>query len=249
MQFGSFRISLKKRNNEKRDTMALLVQKRLFEMQDIKYRDFNARLLPTIDKETMIGVRIPAIRKIAKELAKENVHTYLSLGQDQYFEEKMLRGMVIGYAKLDFEERLMYIKQFIPTIDNWSVCDSFCTGLKSTKKHQKEMWEFLLSYGASTEEFNARFAAVMLLNYFIDENYIHQTLAMLDSIQNGKFYTQMAVAWAISICYIKFPNITEDYLQKSTQDQFTYNKALQKIIESSRIDQITKDKIRAMKRK
>ncbi|WP_397538456.1 DNA alkylation repair protein [Rummeliibacillus pycnus] len=229
--------------------MKTFIQERLFEERDLPYRDFNARLIPTVDKDSMIGVRIPAIRKIAKEVAKEDTHSYLSNTRDQYYEEKMLRGMVIGYAKMDFEEQLTYIEDFIPKIDNWSVCDSFCTGLKSTKKHQQEMWRFIQPYAVSNEEYKARFAAVMLLNYFVDETYIQQTLDLLDSMQNGKFYTQMAVAWAISICYIKFPEITGAYLITSSQDTFTYNKALQKIIESNRIDHPTKDKIREMKRK
>lgn len=232
----------------RRDYMNI-VQNRLFEAQDLKYRDFYAKLLPTIDKETMIGVRIPAIRKIAKEIAKKDVHTYLASSQDHYYEEKMLRGMVIGCAKMEFQCQVKYITEFIPYIDNWAVCDCFCSELKSTKKQQQEMWHFIQSYAASDEEFEARFAAVMLLNYFVDETYIHQTLDLLDSIKNGKFYTQMAVAWAISICYIKFPKITEDYLKSCTQDTFTYNKALQKIIESYRIDPKTKDIIRSMKRK
>lgn len=225
------------------------IRQQLMELQDLNYRDFNAKLLPTVDKETIIGVRIPSIRNIAKEIAKEDPHTYLNLSQDLFYEEKMLRGMVIGYAKMEFEERLKYIKQFIPSIDNWSVCDSFCSGLKSTKNHQKEVWEFLLPYASSRDEYEARFAAVMLLNYFVDEQYIQQTLKVLDSIQNGKFYTQMAVAWAISICYIKYPNSTETYLQTSTQDCFTYNKALQKIIESNRTNADIKEKIKKMKRK
>ncbi|MFJ8260573.1 DNA alkylation repair protein [Rummeliibacillus sp. NPDC094406] len=229
--------------------MKNFIQERLFEERDLPYRDFNAKLIPTVDKDSMIGVRIPAIRKIAKEVAKEDAPSFLSNTRYQFYEEKMLSGMVIGYAKMDFEEQLTHIEDFIPKIDNWSVCDSFCTGLKSTKKHQKEMWQFIQPYAGSNEEYKARFAAVMLLNYFVNETYIQQTLALLDSIQNGKFYTQMAVAWAISICYIKFPEITEAYLKTSSQDTFTYNKALQKIIESNRIDHGIKDKIRAMKRK
>ncbi len=235
--------------DEKRDEMKNMIQKRLFEWQDLNYQEFNAKLLPTVDKEKIIGVRLPTMRKIAKELAKGDVHTYLSTWNDDYYEETMLRGMVIGYAKLDFEWQLKYIAEFIPHIDNWAVCDSFCTGLKGTKKHQNEMWQFLQSYAASSEEYNARFAAVMLLNYFIDELFIHKTLMLLDSIQNEKFYTQMAVAWAISVCYMKFPEITETYLKTSTQDHFTYNKALQKIIESKQIDKDTKEKMRTMKRK
>lgn len=227
------------------------IRKRLIELQDLNYRDFNAKLLPTVDKKTIIGVRIPSIRNIAKEIAKRDAHTYLNsnLSQDLFFEEKMLRGMVIGYAKLDFDEQLKYIKQFIPSIDNWSVCDSFCSGLKCTKNHQNEVWEFLLPYASSKNEYEARFAAVMLLNYFVDEHYIQQTLKVLDSIQNGKFYTQMAVAWAISICYIKYPILTEEYLQTSTQNRFTYNKALQKIIESNQTNADMKEKMKVMKRK
>lgn len=249
MVLSKLSFTLKKMSLEKGEIMQHSIQQRLFELQDLQYREFCAKLVPTIDKELIIGVRIPSIRKLANEVAKENPQLYLSIIKDQYFEEKMLRGMVIGYTNFEFKDQLSYIKKFIPEIDNWSICDSFCSGLKSTKKNLEVMWDFIQPFAASDEEYKARFAAVMLLNYFVNENYIHQTISLLDTIQNGKFYTQMAVAWAISICYIKFPIITEAYLQTSTLDRFTYNKALQKIIESNRIDHKTKEKIRRLKRK
>ena len=166
----------------------------------------------------------------------------------EIFEEIMLQGMVIGYAKIDVEERLRLIAGFVPKISNWSVCDSFCFSLDFTKKHKERVWEFLLPYFSSNSEYDLRFAIVMLLNYYIDDEYIDKVLLLLDGIKHEGYYAKMAVAWAISVCYIKYPDKTMKYLKNNNLDDFTYNKAIQKIIESNRINKNTKDLLRKMKR-
>lgn len=214
---------------------------------DHEYQKFSSSLLPNIPN--ILGVRIPELRKMAQQIAKEDWRTYLQQAEDEYFEEVMLQAMVIGYAQTDIDERLQYIAHFVPKINNWSVCDRFCGGLKSTSSHQQQVWQFLTPYLSSKQEYEVRFAVVMLLTYYVDESYIEEVLAQLDQIQHEAYYVKMAVAWAISICYIHLPEPTMKYLLHNQLDIFTYNKALQKITESYRIDSATKEHIRSMKRK
>ncbi|MEG0258922.1 MAG: DNA alkylation repair protein [Lysinibacillus sp.] len=224
------------------------ILKQLFDLQDPPYQKFSSALIPTLNPKTIIGVRVPELRKIAQQLAKEDPINYLHTAKDDYFEEVLLQGMVIGYMKMTPEEKLAIIAQFVPKIDNWSVCDSFCSGLKFTKTNQALVWDFLQPYLASKKAYDIRFAVVMLLSYYVDEKYIKKTLATLDAITHEDYYVKMAVAWAVSICYIKIPGATMPYLQNNNLDLFTYNKALQKITESLRIDAETKKMIRSMRR-
>jgi len=224
-----------------------MIREQILAKVDSDYQQFSASLLPTITN--ILGVRIPALRIMAKQIVKDDWRMYLQQADHEYFEEVMLQGMVIGYAQMDIEERLQYITDFVPKIDNWSVCDRFCGGLKFTSTHQQPVWEFILPYLSSEHEYEVRFAVVMLLTYYVDEYYIQDVLRHLDRVQHEGYYVKMAVAWAISICYIHLPEPTMHYLQHNQLDRFTYNKALQKITESYRIDPETKHHIRSMRRK
>ena len=217
------------------------------EMADEEYRKFSSSLIPNVDN--ILGVRLPELRKLAKNIAKGDWRTYLAQADNRYFEETMLQGLVIGYAKTDIEERLRYVADFVPRIDNWSVCDSFCTGLKFTKNHRSLMWDFLQPYLSSDKEYEIRFGVVMLLLYFVEDEYIERGLQWMDRIRHEGYYVKMAVAWAISVCYVKYPEPTMAFLKNNTLDDFTYNKALQKIIESLRVDSGTKHVLRSMKRR
>lgn len=114
------------------DTDENTIRTQIFELIDPEYQKFSAALIPNIDN--VLGVRLPELRKIAKKIAKDDWRTYLKTAEDEYFEEIMLQGMVIGYVKTDINDQLSYVASFIPKIDNWSVCDSFCIGLKFTKR-------------------------------------------------------------------------------------------------------------------
>lgn len=227
--------------------MELTIKEQLLGLADEDYRKFSAGLIPNIDN--VLGIRLPVLRKLAKSLARGDWRSYLVQADSEYFEEIMLQGMVIGYAKSDVEERLRYIEGFVPKIDNWSVCDSFCTGLKFTTHNKERVWEFLQPYLQSDQEYEIRYAVVMLLNFYMDEHYIPMILQRLDRISHEGYYVKMAVAWALSYCYIVLPGPTMAYLDNNTLDDFTYNKALQKITESNRVDPETKIVIRRMKRK
>lgn len=197
----------------------------------------------------ILGVRLPVLRKIAKQIAKENWREFLNQNDGIYFEEIMLRGMVIGYIKdISVHEVMKHIQTFVPKINNWSVCDSFCSGRKITKQNQKQFWPMITTYLSSEQEFEVRFAIVMLLTYYVDNQYVTDVLRELDQIQYSGYYVRMAIAWAISVCYVSYPNLTLKHLEQSQLDTFTYNKALRKISESMKSDVKTKELMRQMKR-
>lgn len=221
---------------------------KLQELADSKYLTFHSNLCPGTDN--ILGVRVPVLRNYAKELLKDySTDQLLSNIGDEFYEEVMLQGMIIGLdTKQEWPTIVNRIEDFVPKIDNWAVCDIFCSGLKITKKHPQEMWDFLLPYFSSDQEFMLRFGIVMLLNYYLTDEYIDLVFPILDKICHEGYYVKMAVAWAVSIALIKYTGETMKYLEKCHLDDFTYNKSLQKAIESYRISEEMKEKLRKMKR-
>lgn len=221
------------------------IRKILLENSDEKYRKFSSSLIPNTDN--LLGIRIPFLRKFAKSIAKTCAAEFLREKNCEYFEETMLQGMVIGLVKTDIAQRFELIKDFLPKIKNWSVCDCFCCGLKFTKDNRKEVLEFLKPYIKSENEYEVRFAAVMLLDYFVNEEYIDTTLALLNEFTHEAYYAKMAVAWAISICYINYPDKTFEFLKRTKISPWVFNKSIQKITESTKIGKNLKDKARALR--
>ena len=221
------------------------IREQIEKLAEPEYQAFTTRLLPGV--RNIIGVRLPSLRKMAKEIAKGDWRVYLDYASDESFEEIMLQGMVIGYVRGAINEVIPYIEKFVYKIDNWSICDSFCTGLKITKDYKEEMWNVLKPYFHKQGEFEVRFGVVMLLNYYLDEEYIKPVCKMFDEIEHDGYYVKMAVAWAISIYYIHYPEAMEEYLRNNKLDEFTYKKALQKICESRAVDNKKKEQIRKIK--
>lgn len=224
------------------------IKQELKQLVDEKYREFHKELCP--GTENILGIRVPVLRDYAKKLSKEyEIRELLDQIDNEYYEEIMLQGMLIGLEKdEDIQNILKDIERFVPKIDNWAVCDVFCAGLKITKKHVKEMWNFLQKYVVSDKEFEIRFSIVIILDYYITEDYLEKNFDIFDHIKSDEYYAQMAVAWAISICLIKFYDKTIQYLKQAKIDKFTYNKALQKAIESYRISDEQKTELRKMKK-
>ncbi|MFU0824632.1 DNA alkylation repair protein [Clostridium sp.] len=227
--------------------MENIVRQQIFQLADEEYKKFHSKLCPNTNN--IVGVRLPILRKMAKQLVKENWREYMKAAPSDYYEEVMLQGLILGYVKDDIEEVLNYAADFIPRIDNWAICDSFCNGLKFTKANKKRVWNFIQPYLSSEREFDVRFGVVMLLSFYIEKDYIDRVLKVLDTIKHEGYYVKMAIAWAISVCYVKFPEKTMEYLKNNRLDDFTYNKSLQKITESLRVDKKTKALIRNMKRR
>lgn len=224
--------------------MENIIREKIFSLADEKYKEFHSGLCP--NKNNIIGVRVPILRNYAKELVKEGFgENYEKIGTD-YYEEIMLKGMMIGIQKMDIQTKLSYIEEYIPYIDNWAICDVFVAGLKIKEK----FYAFIQKYLENNKtEFEIRFGLVALLDYFIDKEHLQKIFNITDKIKKEEYYVEMAIAWLISICYIKFPKETEKYLRNNKLSNFAYNKSIQKIIESTRISQEEKNKLRKMKRK
>ena len=222
------------------------LDKYLKELSEDSYKDFSQRLIPNCNN--MIGIRIPILRDIAKQIAKGDWRSFVSLIDDKYFENVMIHGFVLGYAKVSCDERIEYIKKFIPKINNWSVCDSACSGFKFVKNSRQEVLEFLQTYINSKKEFEVRFAVVMLMDYFLTNEYIDMVLNVLQEIKHDGYYVKMAVAWAISVCFVKYREKTMKIICSQSFDDETLKMAFQKIIESKRVDEHIKEQIRGLKK-
>lgn len=216
----------------------------LFSLRDEKYREFHTGLCPGVSE--IIGVRLPLQRTIAKELAKTGCPELLADFYDEYQEEKMVRGLVIAYMTIDEVQRRRLLDGFLPVIDSWSVCDSVVNTLKSVAKDSEAYWVYALSKLSDPHPFTVRFSVVMLLSYFVNGTYIDRVLNVLSGIPGGSYYIDMAVAWALSVCYVKFPDKTMDLLQNSFLPAAIYKMTLRKIIESCRVSDADKNIIRAL---
>ncbi len=221
------------------------IRKELLNNQDIKYKEFISKLIPGCDN--IIGVRMPIIKKLAKECLKTEYENIFN-EEEIYFEEVMLKGIMIANMKKDIDDILKYVDNHVPKITNWSLCDSFVSELKIVKKHDDVVFKYIKKYYTSNEAYEIRFAVVLLLFHFINEKYIDDIFKIMDSIKHDEYYVKMAVAWALSMCYVKFPDATMNYFKNNNLDNFTYNKALQKAIESTRVSLEDKNILRSMKK-
>ena len=224
------------------------IRKKLIELSDAKYKEFSAGLCPGVNIE-MLGVRIPKIRKLAKEIVKDNPEEYLKNPQEKYFEELMLQALVIANLKIDLEKKKEYIISFVPKINSWAICDSFCVDLKDADKNPEFFWKIISKYFKSNKEYELRFAVVMLLDHYVKEEYIDKIFEVVDNIKNEEYYVEMGIAWLVAEMYIKFPKQTMEYLKNCNLNKFTYNKALQKARESYRVSKEEKEILNKMKKK
>lgn len=225
------------------------IKEKLIQLAEPEYQVFSSRLLP--GTTNILGVRLPKLRKIAKQLAKKDWREYVKKAEDEYFEETMLQGMTLGYVVVsnhkEVEELLCYITEYVYKINNWSICDSFCSGLKFVKQYKAMVWNYLQNYFYSEHEYEIRFAVVMTINYYIEESYLQHIFKLFDNILKEAYYARMAVAWAVSMCFVKYPEETMVYLKNNKLDKETYLKSLQKICESLKVDKETKRIIKEMK--
>ena len=224
----------------------LTIRQQLFAWQDIKYRDFAKRLLPQTEK--LIGVRLPLIDKYARQLVSSRGKECCCIIPADYFEETMLEAMLISYLPLSLEEKLHCLGRFVPKITNWSICDSLCIRLKFAEQNRSAVWEFLHPFFESTHEYELRFAFVMALNYFLLPEYLDKVFERVAQFKSHKFYAQTAVAWLLSLAFIKFSKETWLFLENCSLDDETFAKTLQKIRESRQISPKVKKEIRKLKR-
>lgn len=219
----------------------------LKEIGDEKYKNHQKKIIPGV--ENILGVQIPKLRVIAKGISLGNYTEFLNVLENKYFEEILIHGLIISYINVDYDTTLKYINDYLPKVNNWASCDIFCTKFKGVKNNKEEFLNFLKKCIETNKEYYIRFAVVMLKVMYIDEEHIVEVLSILDNIYHEDYYVKMAVAWTLCDCFIKFRNKSMVYFDSNKLDNFTYNKALQKIAESNRVDKDTKALIRRMKRK
>lgn len=225
------------------------IRQELEALREPELAKFNEKLCPDTKKK-MLGIRVPLLRKLAQKIVKEyDWKAFLKQADEKCFEEVLLQGLVIGYAKMELDEKLEYTKWFVPKIDSWAISDTFCPTLKIKPKDLPKVWDFLLPYLHSNQEFDVRFAVIMMLDYYITDEYVDSVLEKLDGITHDGYYVKMAVAWTIAEIGIKYHAKAMDYLMHENHlDKFTFNKALQKMRESYRIDEEQKEILKKMKR-
>lgn len=214
-------------------------------LSDEKFRDFHSALVP--GKEVTYGIRIPILRKLAKDIIKGDPIGFLEAFQLNSYEEIMLAGIITAQLKISIHEKLEYVRRFIPFINDWATCDTFCSSFKLKKDEIPVVWNFISEFFFSESEYLSRFATVMLLDHFIIENYIDRDIEILSKIRHDGYYVKMAVAWAISVCFIKFRDQTLNLISEKKLDPFVQNKSIQKIRESLRVSPEDKKMLLSLK--
>ena len=222
------------------------ILKGLFELQDEEYRRFHARLMPTIEFDRIIGVRTPQLRKYAKQVAKEPYAIeFLNELPHTYYEENNLHSALINLLYKDIEELLDNIEAFLPYVDNWATCDMMSP--KLFKKNLPLVYERVKKWLKSEDTYTVRFGVVTLLGFFLDEAFEPEMLRLVADIRSEEYYINMAIAWYFSIALVKQYDTAIAYFTEPKLEVWTHNKAIQKAIESRRIDEGTKTYLRTLK--
>ena len=226
---------------------------RLFELQDTKYRDFQAKLIPGVTADSVIGVRTPALRAFAKELYKaaasdretaKAVSDFLSSLPHKYFDQNQLHAFLIGEEK-DFEKCISRVEAFLPYVDNWATCDQAST--KAFTKHKSELLPYIFRWIKSNHTYTVRFAIGKLMQLFLDEDFKPQYLEIVAAVRSDEYYINMMIAWYFATALAKQYEAALPYIEKNRLEKWTHNKAIQKAIESYRISDEQKAYLRTLK--
>ena len=218
----------------------------LFSIKDETYSKFHFKLLKN-DDISIIGIRTPILKDLAKKIAKTNYLEFINLNKHKYYEETLLHGLVITYLKIDFKESIKLFEEYIKYINNWASCDTVVANYKLFKKNLNLGFTYINKYLKSKNPWINRVGLVLLLDYYINDEYIDKILDIANTIKTDDYYVKMANAWLISMCLVKFYDNTYKFLLNNDLDDWTHNKAIQKAIESYRIED--KDTLRKLKRK
>lgn len=223
------------------------IRKQLFAMQDKGYRDFQSKLIPTVEYDTVIGVRTPELRKYAKQLVKtEGISEFLRDLPHSYFDENQLHAFIISEIK-DYATCLEETECFLPYVDNWATCDQLLP--RAFKKHEKELLEVIRKWIVSEQTYTVRFAIGMLMKYFLDEYFDLEYPKMVAAIRSEEYYINMMIAWYFATALAKQYESVVPFLENQCLDIWTHNKAIQKSVESYRITKEQKEYLRSLKRR
>ncbi len=221
------------------------IRRRLFELQDIKYKEFAIKLMPTVNPDTVIGVRTPELRKLARDVSKTpEAMEFLKILPHTYYEENNLHGFLIETIK-DYDTAISAVDAFLPYVDNWATCDMISP--KVFKKHLPELYEKIKVWLESDRTYTVRFGIGMLMSFYLDKHFKPEMLALVVGIRSDEYYINMMIAWYFATALAKQYAAALPYIQNQRLDKWTHNKAIQKAIESYRISEEVKANLRTMR--
>ena len=221
------------------------IRQGLFALKDEKYKEFQKKLIPTVDENTVIGVRTPALRKYAKEVSgTPGAVIFMQTLPHEYYEENNLHGMLIETMK-DYDECIAYLDAFLPYVDNWATCDLISP--KVFKKHKGELLVKIKEWMASDRVYTIRFGMEMLMTHFLDEDFEPEYLDMVADVRSEEYYVNMMIAWFFATALAKQYEASLTYIENRRMDRWTHNKTIQKAIESYRITDEQKQYLRSLK--
>ena len=223
------------------------IRELLFKKQDIKYRDFQSKLIPGVEDDAFIGVRTPELRKLAKDLSKrDDINVFLNDLPHCYFDENQLHAFIISGIK-DYDSCLKEAERFLPYVNNWATCDQMSP--KVFKKHKKELLRSIRTWITSEEVYTIRFGIKMLMEHFLDEDFDPAYLKMVAKLRSDEYYANMMIAWYFATALAKQYEAVLPFIENNKLAVWTHNKTIQKAIESFRITPEQKDYLRSLKRK
>lgn len=221
------------------------IREGLFALKDEKYKDFHKKLIPTVDENTVIGIRTPALRKYAKEVSgTPGAEVFMQTLPHEYYEENNLHGMLIETMK-DYDECIAYLDEFLPYVDNWATCDLISP--KVFKKHKDELLVKIKEWMASDRVYTIRFGMEMLMTHFLDEDFKPEYLDMVADVRSEEYYVNMMIAWFFATALAKQYEASLPYIENRRMERWTHNKTIQKAIESYRITDEQKQYLRSLK--
>ena len=219
----------------------------LISIKDSKYKEFHSSIVLN-SKYEMIGIRVPIMKDIAKKIAKtSNIEDFLEYAQDRFYEEVMIQGLVISHIK---DEKLFYkyFKKHINKIDNWALCDTFCSAIKIVEKYEDKYFKEAVNMSLSNKEFISRVGLVIILSHFVSDKNLDTIFEALNKIKSDLFYINMAEAWLVCELYIKNPKETMKFIKKNQLNKFTQNKAISKIHDSYRVSKEEKEVLKSYRK-
>lgn len=224
------------------------IKKRMKEMSGNNV-EFYQKLNPTAKK--CLGIRVPDLRKLGKEIAKDDYKSFLENNPMEYYDEELLQALVIGYAKDDINVLLDLFDSFIPMIHDWAVNDTLTSTFKIAQKYPKETFKMLSKYFKSKKEFEIRIVSTMLMTYFLNDEYIDEVIKVMNNFKTDDYYAEMGIAFCIATMAAKQPEKCYAYMKSKDNklNNFTFNKSIQKMQESNRVSDEMKNKMNKLKRK
>ena len=220
------------------------IQKYLLSQADQKYRDFTLPLIPNVDEKTFIGVRLPILKKYAKELSEKEREAFLKALPHQYHEENILHAFILSYIK-DYDEYIHYVDAFLPFVTNWSVCDTLCN--KHLEKHKDKLIKDVYKWLKSQEIYRVRYAVKCLMNYYLGNDFKEEHIDKVVEVKLDDYYVKMMIAWYLATGLAKNYDSFIKAIEEHKFDQFIHNKAIQKAVESYRVSDEHKQYLKTLK--